>query len=548
VHMRLNGDPLRLGQVLVNFCNNAVKFTDRGEIVVKAELREDTEKEQLLYFAVSDTGIGLTKEQASRLFKAFQQADTSTTRKYGGTGLGLVISRKLVQLMGGEIGVISEPGKGSVFWFTARLGKVSQSESSFLPKPELRSKRVLVVDDNSMARTVLRDMLVTLGFATETAASGMECLDLVHKAAHSEQPYDVVFIDCHMPDLDGFETGKRIRELGGTTPRLVMMSAYGREEDLTGAQEGGFENLLIKPVSPTTLLDSIIRAIAPERGETRVVKQETDDPTDETGDVRGARVLLVEDVEVNQEVARGMLEHFGISVDIAENGIIAVWKVGEQVYDAVLMDMQMPFMDGLTATRIIRSDKRFDKLPIIAMTANARASDREACLQAGMNDHLAKPIDHSILFASLSRWIPRGEDRIHYKSHPVEPAIIADSGPPTIDGIDAHSLWRIGIDNKQFESILCLFADQEEGTANLIRESMASGDAGAAKLAAHSLKGAAGTVGAATLAAAAARLEHCLKNGEDHIASLETLSGVLDAIVVAIRRAFPDHVLRKTAK
>src|SRR4029077_1713720 len=262
VPRRLKGDPLRLGQLLINCCNNAVKFTESGEIIVRARIQEKLEEGQLVYFSVSDTGIGLTKEQIGRLFQAFEQADASTTRQHGGTGLGLAISKRLAHLMGGEVGVESEIGKGSTFWFTALLGNGVASRQ-FEVTPDLRGRRVLIIDDNSQARAVLSSMLVGMTFEADEAPSGLEGIEMVRDAAENNKPYEIVFVDWQMPGLDGFETGKRIRALPNlaVAPQLVMVTAYGREEVLKQAEENSFANILIKPVTSSMLFDSAVEAL-----------------------------------------------------------------------------------------------------------------------------------------------------------------------------------------------------------------------------------------------------------------------------------------------
>ena len=406
VSTRLRGDPLRLGQILINFCNNAVKFTESGEVVIKAQVLEGGGDSHLLEFSVSDTGIGMTEAQMGRLFQAFEQADTSTTRKYGGTGLGLAISKRLAELMGGDVGVTSELGKGSTFWFTARLGKGGVAPRPSLLRSDLRGRRVLIIDDNSSARAVLSSMLTNLTFVADEAASGEEGIEMVRQAAKRSEPYEIIFVDWQMPILDGIETSKRILVLPDLSvpPHVVMVTAYGREDVLKQAEENGLENVLVKPVTSSTLFDTIVAVLHTHQEATGHVQIA---PSFEIDRTRGTRVLLVEDNEINQEVAIGLLEDAAIQVDLAENGEIAVRMAHEADYDAVLMDMQMPVMDGLEATRAIRSDPRFQDLPIIAMTANAMAADRERCLKAGMNDHIGKPIDPDELFSVLLRWAGR---------------------------------------------------------------------------------------------------------------------------------------------
>src|SRR6516162_625578 len=492
VSTRLKGDPLRVGQILINFCNNAVKFTEKGEIVVTARVREDRENDQLVYFSVSDTGIGLTEEQIGRLFQAFSQADASTTRKYGGTGLGLAISKRLAELMGGEVGVSSEPGKGSTFWFTARLGKSTAPARRHLLQADLRGRRVLIIDDNSQARAVLASMLTSMTFVADEASSGPEGIEMVRRAAESGKPYEIAFVDWQMPDIDGIETGLRIRALPhlAAPPHLVMVTAYGREEVLKQAEANGFENVLIKPVTPSTLFEAAAGALRAEQ------KTSDDVHTGAAFDAsrtRGARVLLVEDNELNQEVAKGLLEEAKVSVDLAENGEVAVRMVRKRDYDVVLMDMQMPVMGGIEATQAIRSDARFRSLPIIAMTANAMAADREKCLEAGMNDHVAKPIDPDELFSSLLRWIkPRDWKGASSKAAPAKtsdtPTKASDT--PEIAGIDTKSaLKRMGGNRRLYESLLRKFAEQEAGVVEEIGAALKASDASTAERAAHTLKG-----------------------------------------------------------
>ena len=545
------GDPLRLGQILINFCNNAVKFTEKGEVVVKAEVLEDSKDSQLILFSVSDTGIGLTQEQVGRLFQAFQQADVSTTRKYGGTGLGLAISKRLAELMGGTIEVTSELGKGSTFRFTARLGKAEMAPRRRILQSDLRGRRVLIIDDNAQARSVLSGMLTNLSFIADEAPSGQEGIEMVRQAALAREPYDIAFVDWQMPGLDGIETGRRILALPNLdpAPHLVMVTAYGREEVLKQAEESGFENVLIKPVTSSILFDTAIGALGADLEATETVEAGLSFDIER---IRGARVLLVEDNEINQEVAIGQLEEAEVFVDLAENGAEAVRMVRENDYDVVLMDMQMPVMDGIEATRILRANPRFETLPIIAMTANALVSDREMCLEAGMNDHIAKPIDPDQLFGVLLRWIRRPDGdgagvREWIEARPAATPTAASvapvaEGPLEIDGIDVKSaLKRTGGNRKRYETLLRRFAHQQATTVEDIRKALSMGDAATAERAAHSLKGAAGTLGVSLLSEAAARAETAIKTGQGIDTALTSLAVDLSAALGAIRTALPDE-------
>ncbi|HEY6384622.1 MAG TPA: response regulator, partial [Candidatus Acidoferrum sp.] len=544
VSTQLRGDPLRLGQILINFCNNAVKFTETGEIVVKARVQEKNEDAQLVCFSVSDTGIGLTREQMGRLFQAFEQADASTTRQHGGTGLGLAISKRLAQLMGGDVGVTSEAGKGSTFWFTARLGKGTLSARR-TSRPELRGRRVLIIDDNPQARAVLSSMLTSLTFVVHEAPSGLEGIEMVRHAAEIGEPYEIAFVDWQMPGLDGIETGKRIRALPNLAvrPHLVMVTAYGREEVLKQAEENAFVNILIKPVTPSMLFDSAIAVLGDDQEKLQEAQAGL---IPELSRLRGARVLLVEDNELNREVALGLLSDADLSIDLAENGQVAVQMASAGKYDLVLMDMQMPVMDGIAATRAIRLKAELRTLPIIAMTANVMAHDIEQCVDAGMNDHVAKPIDPDALFTALLRWIkPRNaESSLQKDAPPVpsqpEPPTPSDSDPLEILGIDTKSaLRRTGGNRRRYESLLRRFAEPSAGAVEEIRAALAAGDTSTAARAAHSLKGAAANLGAGALAELAAGAETAVTTGQDVEEALHSLAVSYEVVARAINSALP---------
>jgi len=542
VDMHPKGDPLRLGQILINFCNNAVKFTERGEIVITARVQESDDKGQLVHFAVLDTGMGLTQEQMGRLFQAFEQADASTTRQHGGTGLGLAISKRLARLMGGDVGVTSQVGQGSTFWFTAYLGK-GEGKAKRVVTPDLRGRRLLVIDDNAQAREVLSSMLESMTFKVDEAPSGQEGIELVQQAAERGEPYHAVFIDWQMPGMDGIEAGRRILRLPNLSPpHLVMVTAYGREEVMKQAEETSFESVLIKPVTPSMLFDSVVQALS--SGE------RTDAGTHGSTSVgfnfesiRGARVLLVEDNELNREVATGLLEGAPVSVSVAYNGEVAIRMLNESKYDMVLMDMQMPVMDGLAATQAIRQDSRFKDLPIIAMTANAMAGDRERCLKAGMNDHLAKPIDPDKLFDALLRWIPARTAAPSVAAAPVVTAQRppADSAPLEIPGIDTQTaLKRTGGNRERYVSLLRRFADSQVGAVGEIRAALKAQNSATAQRIAHSLKGAAANLGANPLATAAGSVEVAIKTQGEVEPALVEMERTLLAAVGAIQETLPS--------
>ena len=544
VSTHFRGDPLRLGQILINFCNNAVKFTETGEVAVQVRVLEESAECQLVEFSVSDTGIGMTEAQIERLFQAFEQADASTTRKYGGTGLGLAISKQLTELMGGEVSVKSETGKGSTFRFTARLGKGTATQRPRLLQSDLRGRRVLIIDDNPHARAVLAGMLTNMTLVADEAASGEEAINMVRQASEAGGRYEIAFIDWQMPGLNGIETGKRILSLSelSAPPHLVMVTAYGREEVLKQAEESGFENVLIKPVTSSILFDTAVVALGADRETPETVQI---GPSFDIDRMRGARILLVEDNEINQEVAIGQLEDAEAFVDLAENGKVALEMIRGNDYDAVLMDMQMPVMDGIEATRVIRSNPRFRTLPIIAMTANAMASDRILCLDAGMNDHIAKPIDPDQLFGVLLRWIRRSDGdgraaRGASAAHGSDGR--ANDSELVIPGIDVPAgLRRTGGNRKRYEALLRKFAEQQDGVVDTIEAARSRGDAATAERAAHSLKGAAATLGASTLSEAAARTEAAIKSKGDVAETVRALSLALDKLMADLRAALPEE-------
>jgi two-component system sensor histidine kinase/response regulator len=455
--------------------------------------------------------------------------------------LGLVISKRLAQLMGGDVGVTSEIGKGSTFWFTAYLGK-GETIPKRLARPDLRGRHVLIIDDNAQAREVLSGMLASMTFVTDEAPSGQAGIEMALQAAERGKPYDVVFVDWQMPRLDGIETAKRIRTLlkPPASPHLIMVTAYGREEVLKQAEEANFETVLIKPVTPSMLFDAVVQALSGEQPTSHQAEASPNAAPD-LSRLRGARVLLVEDNELNREVALGLLEDARLAIAQAENGQIAVHMIEKNDYDLVLMDMQMPVMDGLAATRTIRRNPRLRSLPIVAMTANAMAGDREKCLEAGMNDHLAKPIDPNALYGALLRWIP---------ARAVAAAAVVGSSPPdmpvagpdckVIPGIDtANGLRRAGGNRNRYESLLALFADSQSNAISEIRGALAANDAATARRLAHSLRGAAANLGATSLAELAGKVEAAIQSNHSAPSELEALSQSLDVTVAAIHSALP---------
>jgi len=529
----LVGDPLRLGQVLVNLNNNALKFTESGEITIHINELEPIEDQVCLRFEVRDTGIGMNEAQMEKLFRPFSQADSSTTRKYGGTGLGLTICKRLVEMMGGEIGVESEPGKGSRFYFTACFGRGREIRRKALIFPEdLQDLRVLVVDDNATAREVLAGFLDAFDFAHDEVTSATEALEALGRADADNQPYQLVLMDWQMPGMDGIEASRLIRAMSlSTMPGIIMISGYGRSELMELIEQEELDGYLAKPVQQSSLFDAIMLAFGKVRDKEFLEQGPiaTVEPH-----VRGAHLLLVEDNEINQQVACELLEKAGLRVTIANNGREAVEMVMQGAFDGVLMDLQMPVMGGIEATRMIREQERFRDLPIIAMTANAMAGDREACLEAGMNDHIAKPIELNELFGTLNRWITAAEPA---EDSAVQPAVAEEVVElPALPGIDIENgIRRVGGNRKLYRNILLKFADSQRDAPERIRAAMADGDQETAVRLAHTLKGVAGNIGASRLQQQALAMEQALKDGGDGEASLyaalsEALKQVLQGI------------------
>jgi len=529
----LVGDPLRISQILLNYVGNAVKFTEIGEVLVSISQVPDPEPGIMLRFAVQDTGIGLTKQQIENLFQEFQQADASTTRKYGGTGLGLAISKKLAKLMGGDVGVESEYGQGSIFWFTLRLQRGKVKKRRLLPEVDLRNRQVLVVDDNEHARQIFVENLKGMAFRVEAAASGEEAILLIAAADQNNTPYELVFLDWHMPEgLDGIETVQRIAQLPlQFTPRIVMVTAYGREELVQQAKANGVHMVLAKPITPSILFDTAIQAL--NNGNETIVEEVENGATTlvvEKIASQGGRVLLVEDNELNQQVAVELLQEAKLTVDVAENGVVALNMLEEQEYDLLLMDMQMPVMDGIAATKEIRKEPRYANLPIIAMTANAMNRDMEKCLAAGMNDYVTKPIDPDALFNTLLRWLP-GKEVQQGLTNPL--AIIPELNLQL-------GLKRMLNKRATYEKMLHRFVENQGNTIEIIGDQLEQGDYLAATRTAHTLKGSAGTIGAIELSNYAAQLEEQIEQrdfGKEFVVVLTKAEEMLTSLSVGLRAA-----------
>jgi two-component system sensor histidine kinase/response regulator len=544
----LVGDPLRLGQILLNLGGNAVKFTEQGEIDIVVRPLQAAGGEILLHFEVTDTGIGLGAEQINRLFKSFEQADNSITRKYGGSGLGLAISKNLVEMMGGEIGVSSELGRGSTFWFTVRCGIGKEISVSRMPTPDLRGRRMLVIDDNESAREVIGGLLRSMSFVVDVCATGQAGVAAVIEANRQGRPYDLLLIDWQMPEMDGIATAQAIGQLVlGKRPPMLMVTAYGRDDLLGRARAAGFADVLAKPVTESNLFDRVIGILV--SSSQPVSEKKTAQSLPAQTAFAGQRVLLVEDNELNQEVARELLVEAGLIVDIADNGAEALACLARQRYALVLMDMQMPVMDGVTATLEIRRQPALAAMPILAMTANAMQGDRERCLAAGMNEHLAKPIDPEQLFAALRRWLQPGG------------LSVAEAGGDAVTQAETACLLQlagvIGLDvaaglrlargrERLYVSLLRKYVDRHHDFPLALNAALASGDWAAAERLAHTLKGVSGQIGAQTIRTLAELLEHAIRRREEpEVFGVlrEQIAELLGNLVAAIAAALPPAMV-----
>ncbi|WP_127995469.1 response regulator [Piscinibacter defluvii] len=533
----LVGDPSRLGQVLLNLGNNAVKFTTQGEVTVAVRLLSREADTVVLRFEVRDSGVGIEAAQRERLFQPFSQADASTSRRYGGTGLGLAICRHLVALMDGEIGVDSTPGRGSVFHFSARFGLQPGAAAAAPAAPgELRGARLLIVDDHPLARELMLAMCSSLGMQPEAVGDAAAALLALRRADADDAPYRVLLLDWKMPGTDGIELLEQLShtELRHASPTVLMVTAFNRHEAQRRLDERGLPvaGLLAKPVTASALLDACAVALGRPALAARREELRHDLLQARQSGLAGTRVLLVEDNEINQELACDLLRRAGIEVSVAADGRAALDRLEHERFDAVLMDCQMPVMDGYEATRVLRQWPGLQDMPVIAMTANAMAGDRERVLEAGMNDHVAKPIRVDELFATLSRW--------------VRPA----AGPgaagelAAVPGLDLRAgLAGVMGNEALYRRLLRMFHEREREFGARLAAARAAGDAPACTRLAHDLKSVSGTLGMAALQRAAAALEAACEHGAapgeiDRLrdAVLQQLGPVLDGLA----RLAPD--------
>ena len=555
----LLGDPLRVRQVLTNLLSNAIKFTEEGEVVLRVSCEGLTRHRAQVEFSVSDTGIGMTPEQVGRLFEPFMQADSTTTRRYGGSGLGLAISRRLVEDMGGTLSVTCREGQGSRFSFALPLERsaVAEEPRVFALPGDIRGSRALVVDDNASSRLIVGALLESFGVGVEAVETGEAALAALADGADRDEPFDLLVLDWRLPGRDGIQMATEIKAdpRFGATP-IIMMTAFGRDAEMRRAEEAGVEAFLLKPINQSALFDTIMQVFgcAPRTAETRRAKDRAEEEA--RAALQGARVLLVEDNAINQRVAVEILSLVGVEAEVANNGREAVEAVAASEFDAVLMDVQMPEMDGYEATRRIRRDPTRGDLPIIAMTAHAMRSDRERCLAAGMNDYVSKPIDNDQLFAALARWVrPQAETRrggagqpgTTASRDPVAPEL--PSAPPSVSpsvlpnvlpGVDVRAgLRRLGGNQPLFCQILDELARDYATAAAEIDADLDAGDLDQARRRAHTLKGVAGNLSAHRLHGVAGEMERLIRADQlDEARSLlPELARALDEVGEAARLA-----------
>ena len=544
IFVTVEGDLLRLTQVLTNLLGNAVKFTEKGRVVLRMEELGRSADTITLRISVNDTGIGLAEEEQARLFKPFEQADGSITRKYGGTGLGLVICQRFVRMMGGELEVRSEPGKGSTFSFSLALPYRPVRHAWDDPDPA-GAERLLVVDDCEAARTILQDILIRFGFRVDAVASGQEALDCLVRAAQADTPYSLVLLDWKMPGMNGMEVADSIHKLPlESIPHLLMISAHGLEAYREKGENLHFAGFLVKPVNPVTLWSAILKVL----GKSAAPPLLADMDGAGNGGLsqrRGARVLLVEDNEINQEVASSLMERMGMSVTLAENGLNAVNACKARTFDIIFMDIQMPVMDGLEAARRLRAQEAEDgagPTPIIAMTAHAMREDRERSRDAGMDDHITKPIDPDMLARILIKWVKPRAQAAHAADQDTGCPASADADAGTIFDWEKGLLYVGGEEQllvKQLKNFIRRYAHMPQTLAEL----SAAGQWHEANRAAHSLKGVAATLGMDALSAHAAALEQSYAANTADGQSLEKLRELLQRAGAEIKQNLEEKGL-----
>ncbi|MGE4322613.1 MAG: response regulator [Sphingobium sp.] len=547
---QLVGDEMRFGQVALNLLSNAVKFSENGGTVdISVGMAEEAGGRVMLEMAVRDTGIGMTADQQRSLFHSFTQADSSTTRRFGGTGLGLAICRQIVEQMDGTVRVDSAPGEGSTFTCQLRMMRGDDSDMPEAVLPDhVRRLRILVADDNPASRQIMQGMFAGWGMGVDLVASGHEALAAVEAADSGGQRYDLILLDWKMPGMDGMQVIEAMKTApyAPRRPKALIVTAYGADECIKAAEQADIAAFLTKPVVPRALLDAIMDLAAPGIGGQEATGQDevAAPPAPQAGlpavapHLRGLHVLLAEDNEINREIAVELLSDAGLIVDCAENGLIACDRVREKGlhYAAVLMDVQMPEMDGIAATRAIRERWPADRLPIIAMTAHAYEEEKQRCLDAGMNDHVAKPVDPALLVRTLDRWLkpPLSPGAPPPMALPGSmDALLPDSLPPF--GLPA-ALARVNGKTALLHKLIVTFGETQAHVARDLRVQIATGLLPDARRLAHSLKGVAGSLELPEVQRIAADIERMLAAGETALAHT-TVAELDQAIAPAIAAA-----------
>jgi len=539
----LIGDPLRLGQVLLNLTGNAIKFTESGEVIISADLVEETKNKAKIRFSIKDTGIGISKDQINTLFQPFSQADGSITRKFGGTGLGLTISKRIVELMGGTMQLESTPGEGSTFSFTIpfELQAKHTGEHHTYPKT-IRGMRVLIVDDSKMSRLVLRSIMESFSFIVSDAPNGEEALQLIHEKDATD-PFKLIITDWRMPDYDGIELTRKIKEAKALRhpPKVILLTAYGHEEIQHRAEQADLDGFMLKPFNRSILFDTIMTVFGGNDCRLQISK-----PTKKRNgvppNVAGAKILLAEDNEINQQVAKEILEGADVTVSIANNGQEALEMLSSSTYDAVLMDIQMPVMDGFQTVRSIRSNPRFMNLPVIAMTAHALVGDKEKSLLSGMNDHITKPIEPDQLMEALSNWLPDRNDQPYLSQVHTPQGHHPDSDFPNLPDINtSKGLLRLKGNETLYAKLLSSFANNAEPERELIYQLIMDKNNTNAIAIIHRLKGVAGNLGAEQLQQLATEVETALKHEEEIPQQLlNRFESEITLVADGINQAFPQ--------
>ena len=507
------GDSVRLRQVLLNLTDNAAKFTE-GEVHLFAKMVTKLPYGIIIRFAVKDSGIGMTEEQVNKLFQPFQQADLSTTRKFGGTGLGLAICKKIVEMMDGELTVTSEDGVGSEFSFNAFFSLANEEANSITKVESITGMRALLVDDSDSARIVLEEMLSSFGFEVMMTDNAKEAIEIFEKENAANRPFSLMVVDWRMPGMDGLQLVAELRKKDGQpVPSVLMVTAFGVDTVRQAAKEKLIDGFLLKPINPSILYDTINSIL--HLGEKRVLDKSKDIDVIENyrAALQDSKVLLVEDNDINLELAIELLRDVGIEPDFARNGREGWEKVKENTYDCVLMDIQMPEMDGLTATRKIREEERFNSLPILAMTAHAMKGEREKSLSAGMNDHITKPIDPHILYNALIKYI-KGEATANSVADFAEKNATADGDAPfQIEGVDVvNGLKRVAGKQDLYFKLLKTFVDNYTGVTAKAQKMVVEKNVPELAALLHTIAGVAGNIGITELYELAHPVSSELKN------------------------------------